>query len=176
MQQIADQFITNRTNRKIVEKILSGEQVDEQEVNDIRQELLKEFNQSSNKFLKVFKEELDEIPQDVFIHITGENRDNAMVAEKLNSVFSQVAQSQQPDGSNAILDDPRMARLFNQILEASGLSPIEHGAVGVDDGSDQQPSIDAEQLKQALGRPSQQTPGQATQTQRPQNAAQALSQ
>lgn len=176
MQKIADQFVTNRANRKVVEKILNGEQPSNQEVEDIRQELLQEFNSSNTKFFKIFKDELGDIPTDVFIHITGENRDNALVAEKLSSVFSQVAQSQQPDGSNVILDDPRMARLFNQILEASGISPIEHGAVGVNGDGQGQPDINVGQLQQALGRPSQQTPGQATQTQRPQNAAQALRQ
>jgi len=46
----------------------------------------------------------------------------AAQVDKLVNIFRQVASAPQ------LLDDPRMAKLFNQILESSGLSPINFGA------------------------------------------------
>ena len=66
--------------------------------------------------------EFKKTPFAVKVNIAGKQKDLALKADKLVNIFRQVVAAPQ------MLDDPRLADLFNQILEASGLSPIEMGA------------------------------------------------
>lgn len=121
MQAIADQVVTSTVNRAIVQKILSGNILDYGEV-DAMKESYKEifFKKGNKKFFKIFKDELQGLPIDIEVNVTGEEKNKALMAEKMGAVFSQIAQNP------ALLDDPRMSKLFNEILEASGLSPLAY--------------------------------------------------
>ena len=121
MQAIADQVVTSTVNRAIVQKILSGNILDYGEV-DAMKESYKEifFRKGNKKFFKIFKDELQGLPIDIEVNVTGEEKNKALMAEKMGAVFSQIAQNP------ALLDDPRMSKLFNEILEASGLSPLAY--------------------------------------------------
>ncbi len=70
--------------------------------------------------MTIFKDELKDLPIDIEVNITGEEKNKALMAEKMGAVFSQIAQNP------ALLDDPRMSKLFNEILESSGLSPLAY--------------------------------------------------
>lgn len=121
MQQIAEQVITSAVNKAIVQKVLSGNIIDYGEVEQMAQSYKDVFFKKGNKkFFKIFQDELKDLPIDIEVNVTGEEKNKALIAEKLGAVFSQIAQNP------ALLDDPRMAKIFNQILEASGLSPIEY--------------------------------------------------
>lgn len=121
MQAIADQVVTSTVNKAIVQKILSGNILDYGEV-DALKESYKEifFKKGNKKFFKIFKDELQGLPIDIEVNVTGEEKNKALMAEKMGAVFSQIAQNP------ALLDDPRMSKLFNEILEASGLSPLAY--------------------------------------------------
>ena len=121
MQAIADQVVTSTVNKAIVQKILSGNILDYGEV-DAMKETYKEifFKKGNKKFFKIFKDELQGLPIDIEVNVTGEEKNKALMAEKMGAVFSQIAQNP------ALLDDPRMSKLFNEILEASGLSPLAY--------------------------------------------------
>jgi len=121
MQAIADQVVTSTVNKAIVQKILSGNILDYGEV-DALKESYKEifFKKGNKKFFKIFKDELNGLPIDIEVNVTGEEKNKALMAEKMGAVFSQIAQNP------ALLDDPRMSKLFNEILEASGLSPLAY--------------------------------------------------
>lgn len=121
MQEIADQVVTSAVNKAIVQKVLSGNIIDYGEVEQMAQSYKDVFFKKGNKkFFKIFKDELKNLPIDIEVNVTGEEKNKALIAEKLGAVFSQIAQNP------TLLDDPRMAKLFNQILEASGLSPIAY--------------------------------------------------
>ena len=74
----------------------------------------------NKRFFKILKEELKDLPIDVHVLITDEQRNNAFIADKLSSVFAQVAQNP------TILQDSYARKLFNDILELSGLSPVQY--------------------------------------------------
>ena len=85
-------------------------------------QVLKELEKTGDKrFFTLEKDFFKDVPIDVDVIITGEQRNNALVANKLSALFAQVA------GNPQILQDPTMAALFNDILENSGVSPLSYG-------------------------------------------------
>jgi hypothetical protein len=121
MSAIAEQVVTDTVNKTIVQKILSGTIIDYGEVDALKQTYKDIFYKKGNKkFFKIFKDELKDLPIDIEVNVTGEEKNKALMAEKMGAVFSQIAQNP------ALLDDPRMSKLFNEILEASGLSPLAY--------------------------------------------------
>lgn len=73
----------------------------------------------SKRFFKIFGEEMEKLPLDVFINIAGkQNNLNAMTDKIVNIVRQVIANPQ-------VLQIPGMAKLFNEIIEYSGLSPVD---------------------------------------------------
>ena len=121
MKTIAEQVVTATVNKAIVQKILGGTIIDYGEVDQLKQAYTDLFFKKGNKkFFQIFKDDMKDLPIEMEVNITGEEKNKALMAEKLSSVFSQIAQNP------ALLDDPRMSKLFNEILETSGLSPLAY--------------------------------------------------
>ena len=120
MQGIADSIVTNEANKIIKEKILNGELVEKEEIEKYKQQVRDNFRKGGDKkFIKILEKEMEDTPIDVFVSIVGKQKYLAQITDKLVNVFRQII------ASPTILDDPRMGKIFNQILEASGLSPID---------------------------------------------------
>lgn len=128
MDEISDQVITATFNKSIIKKLLSDKpsiiQVGEQEA---LLETYKEnfYKQGTKRFLKVLEGEMKDLPIDVTVNITDEEKNWALRAEKLSAVFTQATNIliQNP---NFFSEHPEMAKTFNDILESSGLSPIAY--------------------------------------------------
>ncbi len=122
LQHVALQVVTSAKNDAIKEKMfnMDGEDITQEKLDAIAKLANENFISGGNKkFIQIFQDEIKDLPLDVQIIITGEAKDNAFVAEKLSAIFAQIAQNP------AILDNPLMERLFNEILEASGVSPMQ---------------------------------------------------
>jgi len=122
MQMVAEKLITNEANRLIKTKILNGELIDPMEIDAFKQKTKERFMASNQKFIEILKDEFKDAAIQIGINIAGKQKNIPLHVEKLVNVFRQIASAPQ------LLDDPRMAKLFNQILESSGLSPINFGA------------------------------------------------
>lgn len=84
----------------------------------------------STRFVKpsagktTWKEYFKDLPDDILVEITSENTNKEATMTTLTTVLQTVAQN--PN----ILTDPRLSKLFNKILEASGeISPAEFNAI-----------------------------------------------
>jgi len=133
MQVVADKLVSNSANRLIKEKILNGEVVDEMEVEMFKQQTREKFMSSNEKFIEILKDEFKGLPIQIGINIAGKQKNMPSQVDKLVNVFRQVASAPQ------LLDDPRLAKIFNQILESSGLSPIDFGTFRLPQRPAQQP-------------------------------------
>ncbi len=79
-----------------------------------------EFKKKGNKHLiEILKGEFKDIEVKIGIDVSGKQKDLANMAEKLTSVFQTIA------ANPYILKSPPIAKLFNKIVEASGLQPID---------------------------------------------------
>ena len=122
LEEISEKVTESQTNKMIKEKILNGEVILPLDVEDFRDSFREKFLKQGNKrFLKILKGEMKNAPISVKVNIVGKQKNMPAITEKLVNIFRTIIAAPQ------VLDDPRMAKLFNEILENSGLSPIELG-------------------------------------------------
>jgi len=123
MQYVGDCLVRNEVNKFIKEKILNGELIDEQEVEALRQKTAEDFARGGNKrFLEILKGEFNRKPLRVKVNVKGAQADLAKKTDKLVNIFRQIISN--PQGFQQMMQVPELAKTFNQILEYSGLSPI----------------------------------------------------
>ncbi len=127
LQGIADAIVINEVNNLVKERILNGELIEKEEVEQYKQNVRDNFTKNGNKkFIKIFKDEMKDSPINVYVNVAGKQKNLAGMTDKLVNVFRQMLSTYNPQtGTFAIFDDPRMSKLFNEIIEYSGLSPID---------------------------------------------------
>lgn len=120
IQAIADNVVTLQSNDFIKEKILQGQTINPSEVEQFKQQSRQQFMKGGSKrFMKIMDGELKDAPVDVKIDIAGKQKDLAGMTDKLVNVFQTII------SNPGVLQNPQAAKIFNKIIEYSGLSPID---------------------------------------------------
>lgn len=120
LQGISETVVNNVIDQQMVEVVLSGKNPEPGEKEALKQSLHLEFmKKGKDRFLEIFRGEMKTAPIDVRVNIAGKQKDLAGQVDKLTNVFRQVIAAPQ------VLQSPYMAKLFNQILEKSGLDPMD---------------------------------------------------
>lgn len=125
MQMIVKTVITRKANQRIINQALAGEKIDPQEIEDFKDRERKDFMENKERFLEILEEDFKNAPIAVKINIKGKQKDLQAWTEKLVNVFRQIIGSVNPQTGESILSNPSFAKLFNQIIEASGMSPLD---------------------------------------------------
>lgn len=125
MLEIGEKVAKNQAEREIMDMILDGKIP----TPEIRDELIKikkeEFMKSgSRKFMEVLKGELDNLPVDVLINIKGKQKRLAQDADKLTNIIREVIAN-----PGAFQQIPGLGKVFNELLENSGLSAIDFSQI-----------------------------------------------
>ena len=124
LQLVANAVVDTKVNNFVKNRILDGELIAKEEVEDERKKAREQFMKGGKKrFIEILKDELKEAAMDIKINIAGKQEDLSQKVDKLVNIFRQIISAPQ------VLAQPQMADLFNQILEASGLSPIDFGSM-----------------------------------------------
>jgi hypothetical protein len=92
------------------------------DIEQFKEKFRQDFMKDNKKFILIPKDQLQNASLSLRINIAGKQKDLYLYTDKLVNIFRQIAAAPQ------LLDDPRMAKIFNQILESSGLSPIDFGS------------------------------------------------
>lgn len=122
LQAVADAVVENQVNGIIKEKILNGQEIVPADMDRVKTQLRSQFmKKGSRHFLEILKGEMQDAPVAVRVTVDGKQKDLDKITDKLVNIVRQIIAAPQ------ILNDPRMADLFNQIIEYSGLSPIDFG-------------------------------------------------
>lgn len=122
LQEVADKTADNAFNKFVKEKILNGESVDNEMLDQMKKTYKDVFMKAGSKrFLEAVKDELKDLPTDVEISISNKQKNMAEVVSKLNSVFRTLFT---PGAIQAIQANKGLSDLLNNILEAGGLSPV----------------------------------------------------
>lgn len=129
MQEVVDMLTENRANEIIKGRILAGETIFPEEIEIAKEKVKSRFTKGNKKLLKVLGDELKDAPVSIKINIAGKQEYLARRVDKLVNIFRQVVSNPQ------VLANPPIADLFNNIIEASGLSPIDFS------GLDEQPRL-----------------------------------
>lgn len=123
LQSVADRVAVNYSNETIKEKLLAGEIVTKEQQDAMHQAYTQQFMKSGNsQFLELLKGEIKDIPMKIKFNIAGKQKDLSKMVEKLTNIWRTILAN--PQGFAATMLIPGAAKSFNDMLEASGLSPI----------------------------------------------------
>lgn len=129
MEKVADSLVEKRLNDIKIKAIMNGQVFDPLLEDGFREQIKEDFMKGGNeRFIEILKDELKDAPLKVKVNVIGKQKDLAGMTDKLTNILRDVMGTYNPQtGTFAILEDPTMSKLFNQIIEASGLSPITWG-------------------------------------------------
>ena len=126
LQKIADQIVECQIEDVKKERVLTGQPIIPEEVERVKAAIRSNFmKKGKSHFLEIFKEEMKDVPTAVRVNIVGKQKNLDKVTDKIVNVIRQVIAAPQ------ILQMPGMADLFNEIIEYSGLSPIDFDFTGM---------------------------------------------
>lgn len=120
LQEIAETVVNNVANKKIKQMVMSGKPITDQEIEIFKQLTREQFVKGGSKrFMEVVKDELKSLPVDVEINVAGKQKGLAERADKLTNIFREIIANPQ------VMQVPGAGKLFNEIIESSGFSPID---------------------------------------------------
>lgn len=125
LQDIADKVSTKEANKRIKRMVLAGKMLTQEEIDQFRNVVKEGFMKGGEKrFIEIIKGEFENLAMDVEINIKEKQGNMAEMVSKLNSVFRTLFT---PGAIQVLQQSPEMAKLLNEILETSGLSPVKFG-------------------------------------------------
>ncbi|PJC41175.1 MAG: hypothetical protein CO041_05945 [Candidatus Pacebacteria bacterium CG_4_9_14_0_2_um_filter_40_15] len=135
LEEISDVIVSNQVEREIIKLVLDGKDVDDttrEELTKLKKEV---FRKGGNrKFFEILKGELDNLPMDVYVNIKGKQKRFAEDADKMTNIFREIIANPQ-----AFAQIPGLSIPFNEMIEASGLSPINFSRITVPKVEEAQP-------------------------------------
>lgn len=143
VEEIEKRFIKSTAakifNDRVKETILSGKLAENINLADIENEVKnKSIDIGKERYFKpseiddkTWKEYLKDLEWDVEVEITGESTDKQALLATYTTIFQTLA------GNPGALDDPRLSKILNKIIEATGaMSPLE---LAIDTSANQTP-------------------------------------
>lgn len=147
-------------NKALRESIVKNEVWSPGLVNQFQEEVKRKFmEEGGRRFLKALRKEMADSPISVEVNIAGKQKDLAGKTDKLVNVLRFMLSTYNPQtGQFVVFQDPRMLKLFKQIIESSGLDPLGFDSYAPSQPAQPQvpPSVTATKPLQELAqRPSQ---------------------
>ena len=132
MNEVVGAIATNRANQKIKNMVLDGHNFQEGEQEQILESEKRAFMDSGKRqFFSELKGQFKSIPVDVFVTIKGKQKDLPALADKLTNLLREA--SRNPQGASMF------AKQYNELLEASGFSPVDFSNMTAQQPQPEQP-------------------------------------
>lgn len=120
MQYVIDCIVTNLANQKVIEMVIAGEEVNQDIINEFKELTRSELKKKGNKFfIEILKDEFKNKKLKVKVSVKGKSKDLGQRTDNLVNVFRQII------ANPSVLQIPAIARIFNDIIESSGLDPAD---------------------------------------------------
>jgi len=120
LQEIADTMSMRFGEEQKLKLVLAEEEVTQEIIDELvklkKGEIMK---RGTRGFFETIEGELDDLPLDVFVNIKGKQRKMAENADKITNVLREIIANPQ-----AFQQIPGVGKAFNELLEESGMSPI----------------------------------------------------
>lgn len=129
MQFVAEAISTKLANNEAVKMVIKyfdgeGEAPTQEEIDAFKEVVKQDFVKGGKKrFLEIVKDELKNLPIDVDVNVAGKQAYNDKVTDKLTNIFRQIIAN--PMAFQQTMQLPGMGKVFNEILEYAGLSPVD---------------------------------------------------
>lgn len=122
MEWVTNELANNFANRTMAESVLNGEFPQKKEV--LIQDFKDRFSKKGNKLpLEILKDEFEDIDIKISINVSGKQKNLTELSDKILSIFQFIFSN--PQGFQQVMQIPGMSKAFNDILEFSGLSPVD---------------------------------------------------
>jgi hypothetical protein len=157
MQYVTDRIVDNLAKRKVVDMVLDGEEPTQEEIDAFKELTREDFKKRGNKhFITILKDEFKGVRFKVKVTISGKSKDMGARTDNLVNVFRQII------ANPGVLRIPAIARIFNDILQSSGLEPADFTGITEEQLGMSNPAQGQEGTEQALTQPAlANTPQQA---------------
>jgi hypothetical protein len=120
LQFVTDAVVTTQTNQRIKEIVLAGGTITPDQVDVFKGLVLEQFKKKGTKhFIEILKGEFADTDLGVKVSVAGKSKNLSGMVDKLTNIFRTIV------ANPYILQAPPIAKLFNKIIEASGLDPID---------------------------------------------------
>jgi hypothetical protein len=155
MQWVSEQLAENYANHEQAEYLFRGEIPPEKDL--LKQKFLEGFaKKGSKQLIKILKDEFRDIDIKMGINVAGKQKDLAVLADKLLSIFQAVIAN--PVGFQQTMQMPGMSQAFNDILEYSGMNQSDfYSFIGMkpamDPNMQQQPQMPQQMPQMQLNQP-----------------------
>lgn len=138
MQYIAESIATKEANKQAVKLVLEKnpeDEISQEEIESYREMVKQEWMKGGNKrFIEVLKDEFKDLPIDVFVNIAGKQKYLPQFVDKLTNIIRQIMAN-----PVAFQQSPGLVELFNQLIEYSGLNPVDFTKVAKQNNNINQP-------------------------------------
>ena len=125
MDYVVNKLVTNETNKMMVEKTLNGELVTPEARQFFEQEVRDKFKKKGNKhFIEILKKEFRRVPLAVHVSVAGKSKNLALKTQIYVNLFREIRQT-----DPQLFKIPAIANIFNQVIEASGLDPVDFASI-----------------------------------------------
>lgn len=135
MMEIGETIAKNKVEEKLKEVIFNGGIITQEMKETLIAQEMEEFKKGGNrKFFEIVKGELDKIPLNVMVNIKGKQRAMAQNADKITNILREIMKNPQAFQQKGI------GKAVNQLLEESGMNPIDFSGVTAAQPSPMQPA------------------------------------
>lgn len=126
LREIAQVIADNEVERKKKDALIYKGKVMTPDEEELTRQVIKDgyVNAGPRKFMEILQGELDDIPTDVYVNIKGKQKDMVAMADKLTNIVQFVIANAQ-----ALSQVPGVGKTVNELLENSGLSPIDFSLI-----------------------------------------------
>ena len=126
LNYVLEGLVVSQTNKMKIKYVLDngGEAPPPETVEAFEQLVRSDFKKKGNKhFIEILKGEFKDAPLAVKVTVKGKSKDLAARTDKLVNVFRQII------ANPAVLQIPALGKIFNDILESSGLNPADFSGI-----------------------------------------------
>lgn len=135
MMEIGETIAKNKVEEKMKEIILNGGIITQEMKDTLIAQEMEEFKKGGNrKFFEIVKGELEKIPMNVLVNIKGKQRAMAQNADKITNILREIMKNPQAFQQKGI------GKAVNQLLEESGMNPIDFSGITAQQPSPMQPA------------------------------------
>jgi len=125
MDYVVDKLVVNESNKMMVEKTLNGELVTPEAREFFEQEVRDKFKKKGNKhFIEILKKEFRRVPLGVKVSVAGKSKDLARQTQNYVNLFREIRQT-----DPQLFKIPAIANIFNQVIESTGLDPVDFASI-----------------------------------------------
>ena len=125
LQDVAEKIARKKTKKRMAEMMFEGRLVTKEMKDNLMEKYKEEVMEGgSRRFFKLLKGELKDVPIKVYVNVSGKQKYLAQNTDKLTNIIREVMRNPQ-----AFQQVPGIAKLFNELIESSGLNPIDFSSI-----------------------------------------------